>query len=122
MNQRKRLGTAFENRLVEEAKKAGFTKSRRQPLSGVLREFPSDAIIEDDTTKILAECKVRAVEIDAAGEKTFRLEFQWVDKVEEQAQRDRSFDFGVVVLQPKGHRRRYAVMSLDSLFQLAKRR
>jgi len=64
----KKLGLAAENRTVRLAKAEGLN-AKRQPLSGVLPDYPSDVIIEHD----LLEVKVRTERLNAKGERIVPL-------------------------------------------------
>lgn len=110
-NKSKSLGTALENRVVKKAQERGLT-AKRQPLSGVLKEFPSDVVVENT----LLECKVRGDGTEGA-EKSVRVEYAWLDKVRKLAQTNGN-DLGAVVFNPKGGRTPMVLLDLDDLFYL----
>ncbi len=113
-SRRKQLGTDLENAVVDEAKKAGFS-SKKQPMSGQLKDFPADAVIDD----VLVECKVRAVETKVSGAQSVSLDFNWLWKVTGEA-KTHGFRFGVVVLRPKGLQRKIVSMRMEDFLDLLK--
>lgn len=115
-NRNKQLGTGLENRVVEKARGAGLD-SRKQPLSGVIKDFPADVVIE----RVLAECKVRTAQIDAKGQRYVKLDMDWKEKVDTQAS-DHGFEAAVVVVNAKGSRNPQVIVSLDFLLKLMRQR
>lgn len=114
VNRRKELGTAQEKRVVQLAQQKGL-KASKQPQSGVLKDYPSDAVIEEE---VLVECKVRAFEKTSA-EKSVRVEFGWLDGVREKAQRA-GMSSAVLVVRPKGTQKMYAVLDYQDYLDLLK--
>jgi Holliday junction resolvase len=112
----KQLGTAGENRIVEQAKAHGL-HAHRQPGSGIYKDYPADVVIED---KVLVESMVRAVEKSQPGERYVRLDLNWLEKVVDEAA-GAGFEMGVVVLQPKGARRRYTLIDFETFLDLLSR-
>ena len=107
-NTRKQLGTSLEYAVVEKAKAKGL-RSRRQPLSGVLKDFPNDVEIE----RLLVECKVRSARLDAKGRKTITLDLDWLHGVVGNAERA-GYAAGIVVVRPKGSQRLYVLADFDT--------
>ena len=106
-NPRKTLGTALENRVVKRARAQGL-KAHRQPLSGVLKEFPHDVVVED----LLIECKVRSPSISISGKKTLRFSLDYLRSVQADALKS-GFAQGILIVNAKGDQRPLAVMDLD---------
>jgi Holliday junction resolvase len=115
-SQKKLLGTALENQLVKKATNRGL-RAKKQPLSGALKDQPNDVVIESNLDRVLAECKVRAVKIDAKGTRIISLDLDWLSKVTRNAAAF-GFDAGVVVFRPKGSPKLYGVLNLDVLLAL----
>jgi hypothetical protein len=111
-NPRKQLGTALENRVVAKAKEKGL-RARRQPLSGVLKDFPNDVEIE----RLLGECKVRTTKLDAKGAKILSIDLDWLDGVRANAAR-MGYESAAVFVRPKGSERILAMLDLDTLYDL----
>lgn len=113
------LGSALETRVVARAREYGIC-AKKQPLSGVLPDAPNDVKLvynsnEGDDTTVLVECKVRG---DAVGaEKSVRVEYAWLDKVQANATRTGA-DVGVVVFNPKGGRKPMVLLDLDDFLSL----
>ena len=106
-NTRKQLGTSLEYAVVDKAKAKGL-RSRRQPLSGVLKDFPNDVEIE----RLLVECKVRSAKLDAKGRKTITLDLDWLHGVVGNAEKA-GYEAGVVVVRPKGSQHLYVLADFD---------
>jgi hypothetical protein len=60
---------------------------------------------------------VRAVRRGVEGERYYQLDLNWLDKVMKEAEVS-GHDMGVVVLQPKGGRKQYAMIEFDTLLRL----
>lgn len=112
-NLNKKRGTAFENAVVKQAQAAGL-KARRQPLSGILPDFPEDVLIEDE---VLMQCKTYAPVIDSKNEKSFRFRMDWMKGVMENA-RKHGYRFGAVVFRTRGDTRKYVVIQYETLLEL----
>lgn len=97
-NQKKALGTGLENRVVERARAKGL-EAKKQPLSGVLKDYPHDCVIEG----VLVECKVRSPQIDAKGQQYIRLNIDWLLQTIKDAEAH-GFDSAVLVVNAKGSR------------------
>ena len=110
-NQRKTLGTSLENRIVLKAGEHGL-KAHRQPGSGVFKDHPHDAVVED----ILVEAKVRSTPKDAP-EKGVRIDFAWLSRVRADA-RKAGFREGIVVVNQKGSTSPMVLCTLDFLLSL----
>jgi hypothetical protein len=105
-NQRKALGSALEHRVVARAQKHGL-RANRQPLSGILREYPNDVVVEN----YLGECKVRS-------EHPSWNEIQnWLEACKLHAI-EHGFDGAFVVYNPKGSQSPYAILSLELLLTI----
>jgi hypothetical protein len=111
-NNNKRLGSGLEDRVVERASKAGL-EARKQPGSGVYKEYPSDAVVEN----ILVECKVRSSSLDAKGNTNIHINLDWLRKAQKEAS-EAGFEGAVVVVNPKGSTRPLALVDLNFLIQL----
>jgi hypothetical protein len=116
MNQKKNLGTAFENRVVKTAEMAGLS-AERQPLSGVLKQFPNDVTLGGGRWKVLAECKVRTAELSFDGQKHFPFNLDWLKGVMGNAQR-MGYRMGAVVFASKHSQDKYVVLTLDDFLSL----
>src|SRR5579859_2525460 len=91
MNKNKQKGTRLENRVVRAAKARGM-EARKQPLSGQLKDFPGDCLVVDS----LIECKT-----GYTTERTFHLNFDWLDQIIKQA-KDNKNRLGALVFRPDG--------------------
>lgn len=105
-------GTTLERRVVADAKKAGLV-ARKQPLSGVLADFPNDVQIGD----VLVECKMRAAFLDAKGEKTISLKLDWLHNVIRNAKRV-GFRTGILVSRAKGSPQLYVTLEWQDFLEL----
>ena len=108
----KRLGTGLEDRVVRKAKEKGL-RAEKQPGSGVYQRFKSDAVIE----QTLVECKVRSVEIDAKGQKTFRVDMDWWRGVQKNAALD-GYSSAALVMNAKYSDQPMALIPLDEYLNL----
>jgi hypothetical protein len=108
----KQLGTSNEHRIVRKAQAAGLRASR-QPLSGILKDFPNDVQVE----AILVESKVRSAKLNAKGAKTLTLDLDWLHGVVGNAERA-GFEAGIVVAKAKGSERQYVLADLDFVLRL----
>lgn len=86
--------------------------AHKQPLSGMLADYPGDAVIED----YLIECKVRAASL-AGGRTGVRVEYGWLFKVLKEAQ-TAGYRTGIVVVRPKGSQRKFILMDFDDALEL----
>lgn len=111
-NQRKNLGRSLEHKVVEEAKARGL-KARRQPLSGILADFPNDAEVGDR----LVEAKVRAAKLDSKGARFIRIDLDWLTGVIENARKN-GYRQGIVVVRPKGSQQLLVLTELDDYLGL----
>lgn len=111
-NRVKQLGTSNEHRIVRKAQAAGL-QARRQPLSGVLKDFPNDVQVEN----ILVESKVRSAKVNAKGAKTLTLDLDWLHGVVGNAEKA-GYDAGIVVAKAKGSERLYVLADLDFILSL----
>ena len=112
-SQKKALGTGLENLTVKKAQARGL-RAKKQPLSGAIKGLPNDVVIESDLERVLAECKVRAVNLNARGERIISIDLEWLNKVTTNAAKE-DFDYGVVLFRPKGSPKVYAVLNADVL-------
>lgn len=113
-NPKKRLGTGLEKRIVADARAAG-KRANKQPLSGVLNDYPNDAVVED----ILVEAKVRAVRLDAKGKRIISIDLDWLDGVLKNAAKN-GFETGIVVIRPKNSERLLTLMLFSSFLEMLK--
>lgn len=113
-NQRKRLGTALESTVAKLANEAGIA-AKKQPLSGVLTDYPNDVAMDVDG--VLAECKVRSVYRDSRGARMLPFDLEWLDKVLKNAKRE-NFKFGIVVTRPKNSPRLLVTMELENFLEI----
>lgn len=111
-SRQKRLGSSLEKAIVKQAKEAGL-EARLQPLSGMMKDLPNDAVVDD----VLLECKVRAPLLSSSNEKSFRIDLGWLQKVSGNASKH-GFRFGAVVFRLKGSQQKYVAMRYDDLLQL----
>lgn len=119
-NPRKALGTAGERGIVQRAIDAGL-KAFRQPLSGQLKGFPADVVIEAKTRKILVESKVRSLVTRPGGKVTWTIDFNWLKKVMREAD-DGGFDHGALFVRPKGSQSdHYVLLNEDDYLNLLSR-
>lgn len=108
----KRKGSGFEDRIVRDAHEQGLD-ARKQPGSGVYKDFPHDVVVED----LLAECKAGyTVERVKAG-KTFQFQLSWLDGVVEAA-RKAGKRAGVVFFRPDNTKRAWALMEENFFLEL----
>lgn len=105
-------GTALERRVVKDATAAGIP-ARRQPLSGMLADFPNDVAVDN----FLAECKMRAAHLDARGAKTLSLSLDWLHKVCDNAKKA-GFRAGVLISRAKGSPQLYVTMKWEDWTEL----
>jgi hypothetical protein len=119
----KKLGTAGEKGVVERAEAHGL-KARRQPLSGILKEYPHDIHIEAPLGDVLGESKVRSLEVNARGAKTWTILFEWLTETVEAAEKA-GYHHAALFVRPKGSQRRYVLIEeavyLDLLARTATR-
>lgn len=94
------LGNAGEQGIVKRAIAAGL-RAFRQPLSGQLKDFPADVVIETGTERILVESKVRSLSTTTKGKRTWTLDFDWLRKVTREA-KENGFDHAALFARPKG--------------------
>ncbi len=99
MSSQKRKGSGFESRIVREAQATGLN-ARKQPGSGVFKDFPNDAVIES----ILIEAKAGYTRLNVRGEKHFSLDVDWINKVLSHA-KESGFDGWLLAMRPDGIRR-----------------
>lgn len=109
-------GSALERRVVTTATEAGL-RAKKQPLSGVLSDFPNDVQVED----ILAECKMRAAWLDGKGQKTLSLSLDWLHGVVKNAKKA-GFRCGVLISRAKGSPQLYVTMAFEDWLDLLKRK
>lgn len=115
-NQRKNLGRSLENRVVERAVAKGL-KARRQPLSGILKDFPRDVELEN----LLVECKVRAAYTTQNGHRMLTLDIDWLRGVQADG-KEAGYEQGIVVVNPKGDSSPFVLVDLDWFLSLLTKR
>lgn len=111
-SKQKKLGSALEHRVVERARSKQL-EARVQPGSGIYHDHPSDCVV----AHTLVECKVRSVEIDAKGNRTFRVDLDWWDRVKAAAHKA-SFDLAALVMNAKGSQKPMVLIDLDHYLDL----
>lgn len=107
----KPLGSGLETRVVRRAQRLGM-EARRQPGSGVYREFPNDVLIDTPGMRVLVECKVRSEH------PSMKEMLGWLENVEKNGRGMRFPGMGVVVYNPKGSRKPKVLMDLDEFLGL----
>ena len=110
-NPSKELGTALEHRVVAKAKAHGLV-ARKQPLSGILKEYPNDVAIQlDSGDALLVECKVRS------RHPSYTEMQEWLENAQINAKRE-GFEGAFLVYNVKGSRTPRVLMDLDLFFLL----
>lgn len=112
-NQRKSLGSGLESRVVQKLAKAGIP-SKKQPLSGILKDYKGDVIIPEIA---LLECKVRSTQIDAKGAEFFRVDTRHLSKIREEA-KQMGVPMGILVFNVKGSSKPLVVLDFDEYVNL----
>jgi Holliday junction resolvase len=108
-NQRKELGSGLERRVVARAQAKGLRASR-QPLSGILKEYPNDVVVEN----YLGECKVRS-------EHPSWNEIQkWLEGCQAHAKKH-GFAGAFLVYNPKGSQTPYVITTLAEYLDLQRK-
>lgn len=115
MSKEKRKGNRLESRVVKAAQEAGL-EARRQPGSGVYKNYPNDAVV----AHTLLEMKCGYTELSASGEKSFRFQLEWIRNVMKHA-KEQGFEGGAVIVRPDGSQTCYAVVEVEYLLSLLKR-
>lgn len=115
-NKRKALGNGLEQRVVDRARYTGLD-AHKQPMSGQLKEYPNDAVIE----KTLVECKARTAQIDAKGQRYLRVDLEWLRDVEAHA-KESGFEGGVLVVNAKYSSTPKVLIDLEFFLKLMKQR
>lgn len=109
-NRNKALGSALEYRVVDKAQQLGL-QARRQPLSGVLKEYPNDVVVED----LLGECKVRSTH------PSYTELQEWLEGCQANAKRMKMRD-GFLVYNVKGSRTPRVLCDLDLFLSLLEKK
>ncbi len=112
MSKQKVKGSRFEGLVVEKARKAGLEASK-QPGSGVFKDYPNDAVIE----QTLIEAKCGYTELLTSGEKTFKFQLGWIEGVMQHAA-EQKLEGAAVIVKPDKSRHQYAMVDLDYLLFL----
>lgn len=99
-----------------QAQEAGL-KASKQPMSGILKDYPNDAVIGEGENSVLVECKVRAVSMNAKGEKQFSFDLEWLKGVMRHA-KQHNFRLGCVVFAPKSSQDKYVVLAYSDFLDL----
>lgn len=115
-SQPKALGSSLERRVVKRATAKGL-RAKKQPLSGVLADFPHDVVIE----RLLVECKVRSTHTTMKGETQFTIPIAALREVQDAARKSKDFDQGILVVNPKGSSNPFVVCDLDWFLTLLTR-
>ena len=114
-NRNKTLGTGLENRVVAKALAAGLT-AHKQPLSGVLKEYPNDVVVEYEDNHhrshgLLGECKVRSTH------PSYTEMQEWLEKAQTNAKRV-GLEGAFLTYNVKGSRTPRVLLDLDLFFSL----
>lgn len=115
----KKLGTGLEDRLVRKSLEKNLP-AQKQPGSGVYQKFKNDVVL-GDTERVLAECKVRSVEIDAQGQRTFRVDMGWWRGVQKNAAAD-GYSSAALVMNAKYSDQPMALIPLEDYLELLRSR
>jgi hypothetical protein len=120
-NKARSLGNAGEAGIVKRAIKAGL-RAMRQPMSGMLKEYPADVVIEAGERRVLGESKVRSLHIHPSGKKTWTIDFDWLRKVTREAKQPdnegRSYHHGALFVRPKGASDQFVLIEEAVYFEL----
>ena len=112
-NPNKALGTGLENRVVAKAKAAGLT-AHKQPLSGILKEYPNDVAIQlANGYALVVECKVRSTH------PSYNEMQDWLENAQINAKRE-GYEGAILVYNPKGSRTPRVLLDLDLFFLILK--
>jgi Holliday junction resolvase len=105
-NPRKALGSSLERRVVSRAKAHGLT-AHKQPLSGSLKEYPNDVVVQlDNGDALLGECKVRS------RHPNFSEMQEWLEGCQANAKREH-YEGAFLVYNVKGSRTPRVLLDLD---------
>lgn len=104
-NRAKALGNAGERGVVERALAAGVPATK-QPGSGVYKAHPNDVVLGE---WVLGEVKVRTLGVNAAGERTFPLRFEWLVGAIKHA-KEQGYHHAALFIRPKGGQKRMVVL------------
>lgn len=120
-NKARSLGNAGEQGIVRRAIKAGL-RAMRQPMSGMLKDYPADVVIEAGERRVLGESKVRALHVSPSGKKTWTIDFDWLRKVMREAQQPdsegRVYHHGALFVRPKGSSEQFVLLAEADYFDL----
>lgn len=98
-NKARALGNAGENGIVKRAIAAGI-RAVKQPMSGMLKDFPADLALDTGHLRVLGESKVRAVHVTPTGAANWTINLDWLRKVVREAN-DHGFDHAALFVRPK---------------------
>jgi hypothetical protein len=113
-NPNKTKGSNFERRIVKEALKSGL-EARKQPLSGILPDYPSDVVIE----QTLVEAKTGYTRETIKDGPVMSVRLEWLEKVKRLA-KSKEFERGVLMIRPDGMTTPFVIMTLDNFLDLLK--
>lgn len=120
-NKARALGNAGEAGIVRRAIAAGL-KAVRQPMSGMLKDYPADVVIEAGERRVLGESKVRSLHIHPSGKRTWTIDFDWLRKVMKEAKQPdsegRVYHHGALFVRPKGSSEQFVMVSEEVYFEL----
>lgn len=120
-NKARSLGNAGEAGIVRRAIKAGL-RAMRQPMSGMLKDYPADVVIEAGERRVLGESKVRALHVHPSGKRTWTIDFDWLRKVMREAQQPdsegRAYHHGALFVRPKGSSEQFVLLPEAVYFEL----
>lgn len=98
--------------MVKKARAKGL-KATKQPLSGILPDYPNDVVIENG----LYEVKRRVVRLNAKGARILSLDLDWLDGVQKNAKRE-GFEGAAVFVRPANSPRLLVLVEDDFFLQL----
>lgn len=105
-------GTAAEKTVVKKARAKGL-QAKKQPLSGVLPDYPNDVVIEN----ALIEVKRRVTKLNAKGARILSLDLDWLDGVQKNAKRE-GFEGAAVFVRPANSARLLVLVEDDFFLEL----
>lgn len=110
-NPRKALGSGLERRVVDRAKAHGLV-AHKQPLSGSLRAYPNDVVVQlDNGDALLGECKVRS------RHPAYSEMQEWLEGCQDNAKREH-YEGAFLVYNVKGSRTPRVLLDLDLFLRL----
>lgn len=118
-NPRRALGNAGEEGIVKRALGIGLF-AKKQPMSGMLKDFPADLTLDNGSIRVLGESKVRALHLTPTGAATWTINFDWLRKVVREA-REHGFDHAALFVRPKRSQEHFVLLEEATYLDLLKR-